>query len=159
MERITTPRGIIDRKAALGKLDDILGWSGFSADTQRDIFAIYRDALEAGRLEIKRRFEAEEQSGPQTVHAGAYLIDQVVRLVYYVATEHAYPIGVETKGDKMSMLATGGYGRAELAPSFRHRFDVSAALQAHAPRPSNWLSIMLYTLWDLGLEGRPRDPV
>ena len=61
MERITTPRGIIDRKAVLGKLDDILGWSGFSPDTQRDIFAIYRDALEAGRLEIKRRFEAEEQ--------------------------------------------------------------------------------------------------
>lgn len=151
MERITTPRGIIDRKAVLGKLDDTLGWSGFSADTQRDIFAIYRDALEAGRLEIKRRFEAEEQSGPQTVHAGAYLIDQVVRLVYYVATEHAYPIGVETKGDKMSMLATGGYGRAELAP--HSDIDLMFLLPYKlTPRAEQVVEYMLYTLWDLGLK-------
>ena len=151
MKRPLKPRDIIDRKAVLVRLEDILGWSGFTPDTQPEIFKIYRDALEHGRGEIRRRFEAGEQSGPETTRAGAYLLDQMIRIVYDVATQNAFPLGVETKGDAMSVIATGGYGRGELAP--HSDIDLMFLLPYKlTPRAEQVVEYVLYTLWDLGLK-------
>ena len=151
MARILKPREIIDRKALLGQLDEILGWSGYNTDTQRDIFQIYKSVLVSGRLEIRRRFEAGEQSGGKTVVAGSYLLDQLIRVVFEVAAEHAFPIGVETAGDAMSVVATGGYGRGELAP--HSDIDLMFLLPYKlTPRAEQVVEYVLYTLWDLGLK-------
>lgn len=151
MHKITKPREIIDRKAVLGQLEDILGWSGFTSESQNEIFAIYKKAMADGRTEIRRRFEAGEQSGSKTVYAGAYLVDQVIRLIFDVATEHAYPIGVETSDDVMSVMATGGYGRGELAPF--SDIDLMFLLPYKVtPRAEQVVEYMLYTLWDLDLK-------
>ena len=151
MARILKPREIIDRKALLGQLDEILGWSGYNTDTQRDIFQIYKSILVSGRLEIRRRFEAGEQSGGKTVVAGSYLLDQLIRVVFEVAAEHAFPIGVETAGDAMSVVATGGYGRGELAP--HSDIDLMFLLPYKlTPRAEQVVEYVLYTLWDMGLK-------
>lgn len=151
MEKILKPRTIIDRKKVLAELDKILGWSGYSSTTQPEIFAIFKATLERGRVEIQRRFEAGEQSGPQTVRAGAHLMDQLVRIIYEVASQHAFPIGVATKGDAMSVAATGGYGRGELAP--HSDIDLMFVLPYKVtPRAEQVVEYMLYTLWDLGLK-------
>jgi len=151
MIKVTKPREIIDRKAVLGRLDEILGWSGYSPETQSDIFAIYRDALEAGRAEVRRRFESGEQNGGNTVRAGAYLVDQLVRIIYEVATEHVYPLGAEISADTLSVVATGGYGRAELAP--HSDIDLMFLLPYKlTPQTEQVVEYVLYTLWDLGLK-------
>ncbi len=151
MIRVSKPREIIDRKKVLVRLDEILGWSGFNPDSQRDIFNIYKKALDTGRLEIRRRFEAGEQSGEKTVAAGSYLLDQLIRVIYEVASEHAFPIGVETAGDAMSVIATGGYGRGELAP--HSDIDLMFLLPYKlTPRAEQVVEYVLYTLWDLGLK-------
>lgn len=149
--RIHKPRNIIDRKETLGKLEDILGWSGFTPDSQRDVFAIYDETLKSGRAEIRRRFEANEQGGSETVVAGSYLLDQLIRIIHEVATEYAFPLGVETTGDAMSVIATGGYGREELAP--HSDIDLMFLLPYKlTPRAEQVVEYMLYTLWDLGLK-------
>ena len=151
MVRIVKPREIIDRKALLGQLDDILGWSGFNPDTQRDIFELYKSALETGRTEVRRRFESGEQTGAKTVIAGSHLLDQLIRVVFEVAAEHAFPIGVETAGDAMTVVATGGYGRGELAP--HSDIDLMFLLPYKVtPRVEQVVEYVLYTLWDLGLK-------
>jgi len=151
MARIVKPREIIDRKALLGQLDDILGWSGFNPDTQRDIFELYKSALETGRSEVRRRFESGEQTGGKTVIAGSHLLDQLIRVVFEVASEHAFPIGVETAGDAMTVVATGGYGRGELAP--HSDIDLMFLLPYKVtPRIEQVVEYVLYTLWDLGLK-------
>jgi [protein-PII] uridylyltransferase len=151
MKRILKPREIIDRKQIIARLDDILGWSGYSPDTQQEIFGIYRDALEGGRAEIRRRFENEEQSGRKTIVAGAYLVDQLIRIIYDVANEHVYPAGIETAADAMSVVATGGYGRAEMAP--HSDIDLMFLLPYKlTPRAEQVVEYVLYTLWDLGLK-------
>ncbi|MDP4796660.1 MAG: [protein-PII] uridylyltransferase [Rhodospirillales bacterium] len=151
MIRVSKPREIIDRKKVVIRLDDILGWSGYSPDSQREIFDIYREALEHGRAEVRRRFEADEQSGRNTIKAGAYLIDQLVRIVYDVAAEHIYPAGIETADDVMSVIATGGYGRAEMAP--HSDIDLMFLLPYKlTPRAEQVVEYVLYTLWDLGLK-------
>jgi [protein-PII] uridylyltransferase len=151
MRKVTKPREIIDRKAVLGELEEILNWSGFTSDSQNEVFAVYKKAMAHGRAEIQRRFEAGEQSGSKTVFAGAFLVDQLVRLIFDVATEHAYPIGVETKDDVMSVIATGGYGRGELAP--HSDIDLMFLLPYKVtPRAEQVVEYMLYTLWDLDLK-------
>ncbi len=151
MDKVLKPRAIIDRKKVLGDLDKILGWSGYSTTTQPEIFAIFKTALENGRAEIKRRFEAGEQTGPETVRAGAHLMDQLIRIIYEVASQHAFPAGVATKGDAMSAAATGGYGRGELAP--HSDIDLMFVLPYKVtPRAEQVVEYMLYTLWDLGLK-------
>jgi len=151
MIKVTKPRDIIDRKGVLTRLDDILGWSGYTPDTQADIFAIYRDVLEHGRTEIRRRFESGEQNGGNTVRAGAYLVDQLVRIIYEVSTEHVYPQGVEISTDTLSVIATGGYGRAELAP--HSDIDLMFLLPYKlTPQTEQVVEYVLYTLWDLGLK-------
>ena len=151
MIKVTKPRDIIERKAVLTRLDEILGWSGYTPDTQGEIFSIYQNTLEAGRTEIQRRFEAGEQSGTNTVHAGAYLIDQLVRIIFEVATEHVYPLGVDISADRMSVVATGGYGRAELAP--HSDIDLMFLLPYKlTPQTEQVVEYVLYTLWDLGLK-------
>ena len=151
MIKVSKPRDIIDRKAVLTRLDEILGWSGYTPETQPEIFEIYRSTLEKGRAEIQRRFESGEQSGSNTVRAGAFLIDQLVRIVFEVATEHAYPLGVGISTDKLSVVATGGYGRAELAP--HSDIDLMFLLPYKlTPQTEQVVEYMLYTLWDLGLK-------
>jgi hypothetical protein len=58
MRKVTKPREIIDRKAVLGELEEILNWSGFTSDSQNEVFAVYKKAMAHGRAEIQRRFEA-----------------------------------------------------------------------------------------------------
>ncbi len=151
MTKIAKPRRIIDRKAVLTKLDDLLGWSGYSPDTRAEVFAIYQGALEEGRNEVRKRFESGDHTGTETVHAGAYLIDQLVRIVFEVATEHVYPQGAGISSDTMSVVATGGNGRGELAP--HSDIDLMFLLPYKlTPQTEQVVEYVLYTLWDLGLK-------
>jgi [protein-PII] uridylyltransferase len=151
MIKVIKPREIIDRKAVLTRLDELLGWSGYTPDTQGEVFEIYRSTLEAGHIEVRRRFESGEQNANHTVRAGAHLIDQLVRIIFEVATEHVYPMGAEISANTMSVVATGGYGRAELAP--QSDIDLMFLLPYKlTPQTEQVVEYVLYTLWDLGLK-------
>src|SRR3546814_15936357 len=75
-----------------------------------------KEALAAGRAEIRRRFENEAASGTQTVRAKAYLVDQMIRVVSDHADQRLYPLANPSTGERLSLVAVGGYGRGELAP-------------------------------------------
>ncbi len=116
MAHISKRRDIIDRKALVGALDDLVGWSGYSPKTQARVLEIFKEALGKGRAEIRRRFEEERAPGAEVVRANAYLIDQLVRVIHDFALEYVYPAANPTPGEQLSVVATGGYGRGELAP-------------------------------------------
>jgi len=151
MANVPKPRQIIDRKALLGRLEDLVSWSGYSSATQGDVLGHYRDALEAGEREVRRRFEEEGASGRETIRSRAYLIDQLVRAIHDFAWRHAYPSANPTTGDTISVVATGGYGRGELAP--HSDVDLMFLLSYKVtPHTEQIVEFALYTLWDLGLK-------
>ena len=45
-----------------------------------------------------------------------FLIDQLVRLLFDFVAEHIYPLANPTEGEKLAVVAVGGYGRGEMAP-------------------------------------------
>src|SRR3546814_18031625 len=105
--------------------------------------------LSAGRAEIARRLEEKPWQGSETAAAYAFLTDQIVRLAYDFATEHLYPVANPTAGERLTLMAVGGYGRGEMAL----HSDVDIAFVTPW-KPTRWaeqvIQATLYLFWDLG---------
>lgn len=152
MAPVSKPRDIIDRKALAQRLDDLAGWSGYTPKTQGEVLGIFKEAYAAGTAEIRRRFETEKRApGPRATHAHAFLMDQIVRAVHDFADTWVYPSANPTTGEKLTIVATGGYGRGELAPY--SDVDLMFLLPYKlTPRTEQLVEFMLYMLWDMGLK-------
>jgi [protein-PII] uridylyltransferase len=81
----------------------------------------------------------------------AFLMDQLVRLLYDVTTTQVYPVMNRTAGEHIAVVAVGGYGRGELAPG--SDLDLLFLLPyKQTPWGEQCVEFMLYLLWDLGLK-------
>ena len=151
MATLSNPRGIIDRKAITVKLDELVEWSGYTPKTQTQVLEIFKSAQKAGWAEIKRRFEEDKASARQTTLANSYLVDQLIRMIHQFALTRVYPSANPTPGEQMALIATGGYGRSEVAPfsDVDLMFLLPYKLTAHSEQI---VEFTLYMLWDLGLK-------
>jgi len=151
MQGIERQREIVDRRVLIGDIDDIVERHGGSAERARnDVLALLKDTLTQGRARVQARFEAGA-GGLETYAANAFLIDQIIRLIYDFAYEHVYPLANPTSGERQAVVAVGGYGRAEMAPysDVDLMFLQSYKATAHTEQV---VEFMLYMLWDLGLK-------
>ncbi len=148
MNHIVHRREIIDRRALLAELNALA--EATSEPPRKQVAEILKTALVAGRSEIRRRFEAGA-SGTETVHALSFLMDQIIRVLHDFVGAHVYANANPTEGERMALIAVGGYGRDELAPYS----DIDLLfLTSYKPTPhtEQVVEYMLYTLWDLGLK-------
>jgi [protein-PII] uridylyltransferase len=149
MNVIVKQRDIIDRRGLVAQIDEIVQVHG-SDDARAEVLKVLKEALATGGAEVRRRFEASND-GRTAMRAQAFLVDQVVRVLYDFAFETAYPLSNPTEGERIAMVAVGGYGRGELAPFsdidllFLLNYKVS-------PHTEQVIEYVLYMLWDLGLK-------
>jgi [protein-PII] uridylyltransferase len=147
MNAIPHPRAIVFRRTLQEKLEAL---AEAGSPERAAISALLKDALIAGRAEVQRRFE-RGASGTETVHALAYLMDQIIRALYDFTQKHVFPLPNPTSGEQMALIAVGGYGRGELAP--HSDIDLLFLLPYKAtPHSEQTVEYMLYALWDLGLK-------
>ena len=116
MANIRKPRDIVDVEALQDELASLVDWSGYTSKTQTKVLEIFKAVLRGGDDEIRRRFEDAAVSGSEVVHSRAFLVDQIIRAIHDFALEYVYPVANPTKGELLSIVATGGYGRSDLAP-------------------------------------------
>ena len=155
-DEIPDRRRIVRRRAleeALAALVEDMPSGGEPPRTA--VLALLRDALTAGRSEIRRRFEEEKgalrNDGPAVLIATSYLMDQIVRVLFDFADQYAYPAANPSAAERLGVVATGGYGRGELAPLS----DIDLLFlrpYKQTPRGEQIVEFMLYLLWDLGLK-------
>ena len=149
---IPNQRAILDRRAVDAALESVaLDLARVPDQRRAKVRETLKAALVAGHAEIRRRFEERGGSGGQTVRAGAFLIDQIVRLAYDFADRHVYPLPNPTTAERVTIAAVGGYGRAELAP----QSDIDLLFvrpYKSSPRIEQLVEFVLYMLWDLGLK-------
>ncbi len=147
MAGLSRQRAIVDRAALNAELAAALdGGAG-----RRDALAILRRALDDGRAEIRRRFDAARGGGPRALAEQSFLIDQLIRAIYDLAANRAYRASNPTAGEHLSVAAAGGYGRGELAP--HSDVDLLFVLPFKStPRNEQVIEYVLYMLWDLGLK-------
>ena len=151
MVRLRKQREIIDRQALTGTLDTLAGWSGYTEKTRAKVLEIFKDSLSQGWNEIKRRFEDGEIKGAEAVAGHTFLIDQLIRTLHDFTIKYAYPIANPTKGEQISIAATGGYGRSDLAP-FSDIDLMFITPYKQTPHTEQVVEFMLYLLWDMGLK-------
>ena len=113
--------------------------------------ALLADALAAGRAAVATRLARHPSRGLEAANAGAYLIDAVLQALFAFTTERLHPLPNPTAGERLLLLAVGGYGRAEMAP----HSDVDIAFIT-PDKQTGWgeqvIESMLYALWDLRLK-------
>ena len=148
--RIDNQRAVIDRRALAGAIADAVADEGATKARPR-VVALLRAALADGRTEIAARLSAHPSAGHDCAEAQAFLIDQLVRVIHDHVITDVYPAHNRTAGERLAIMAVGGYGRGEMAP----HSDVDIAFITPGKQTA-WceqvIEAMLYYLWDLALK-------
>ncbi len=120
-------------------------------DVRKAVVGILSSARKAGRDSIAAAFRAQPFAARPTTRAYSWLTDQIIKQVLSVATDKLHPLPNPTEGEKLSVIAVGGYGRGEMAG----HSDVDLLFLTPykmTPWAESVIESMLYMLWDLKLK-------
>jgi [protein-PII] uridylyltransferase len=123
---------------------------GDQTEQRRRALDVLRAALFRGRMIAKERLEAGA-GGIETATLISGVTDQVVCALHDFTTQHVFRASNPTDGERMAVVAVGGYGRGALAPFS----DIDLLFLRHYKQTAHTESViefMLYALWDLGFK-------
>ncbi|MFB9230499.1 [protein-PII] uridylyltransferase [Pseudohalocynthiibacter aestuariivivens] len=112
---------------------------------------VLTDAKKRGNAAIRDAFKARPLDARPTTRAYTYLADSLVAVTLYVAQNWLHPLSNPTEGERLTLVAVGGYGRAEMAP----HSDIDLLFLTPykiTPWAESVIESMLYILWDLRLK-------
>ena len=112
------------------------------------VLVIFRRQLARIQAQVRDLFESYNLTGLEAAQRLAGLIDGLVLALHRYARAQ---VGATENEARMAVVATGGYGRAVLAPFS----DIDLLFLTEAdpdPRTLQVVEYMLYFLWDLGLK-------
>ena len=138
---------IVALRAALAALPENLP----ATPLRSQAIALLRQALEAGRAEVRAGFDSRQANGTQTVQAQAQVMDGVIATMLDFVARRVYPLPNPTAGERLTVVAVGGYGRGELAP-FSDIDLLFIVPYKKTPHSEQLIEYVLYLLWDLGLK-------
>ena len=99
---------------------------------------------------LQARFE-DDNNGYRCASDFSLFQDQLIEKTFLFGSEHVYPRLNPTSGERICLVATGGYGRGLLAPG--SDIDLLILLPY---KQTAWgeslVEFILYTLWDLGFK-------
>jgi [protein-PII] uridylyltransferase len=152
--RIPNQRALIDRRALADAITETVqakGGFGHAAAARPQVVELLRGALAAGRVEIGRRLAERPSAGHDIAEAQAFLIDQLLRVIHDHVVNHVYRASNRSSGERLTIMAVGGYGRGEMAPHSDLDIAFLTPLKQNA-----WceqvIEATLYFLWDLSLK-------
>lgn len=111
---------------------------------------ILKAALFRGRMIAKERLE-NGAGGMETASLISGVTDEVISALYDFTTVHVFRARNPTEGERLALIAVGGYGRGVLAPYS----DIDLLfLRPYKPtaHTESVIEFMLYALWDLGFK-------
>ena len=123
---------------------------GDEVEQRRRALEVLRQALFRGRMIAKERLESGA-GGVETARLLSGITDEVVTALYDFTTVHVFRARNPTEGERLAVMAVGGYGRGALAPfsDLDLLFLRPYKQTAHA---ESVIEFMLYALWDLGFK-------
>ncbi|MFC3612389.1 [protein-PII] uridylyltransferase [Lutimaribacter marinistellae] len=148
---ICDPAAVFDPAAVLGQVMSAVDRSTDNTTLRAEIVRILREVQSAGRAAIAESFTEKPFAARPLTRSYTYLTDGLVRTALYVASAHMHRLSNPTEGERIAVLAVGGYGRGEMAP-----FSDVDLLFLTPYKITAWaesvIESMLYILWDLRLK-------
>jgi [protein-PII] uridylyltransferase len=142
---------MIDATALRHALTALAKDSPDTGSLRKDGLGLIKAAFQAGRARVQHAVEQEGLPGLAASRALSSLQDAVIQVIYDFAVKHVYYAQNPTTAERLAIVATGGYGRGELAPGS----DVDL-LFVRPFKQTAWgesvIEFILYMLWDLGLK-------
>ncbi|MEI9903245.1 MAG: [protein-PII] uridylyltransferase [Asticcacaulis sp.] len=124
--------------------------NGETSDLRRRAVAILKPAWDMSRAYILAQLDGQK-GGHATARALAHAADEIVSALWDFTLTHVYRARNPTEGERLSLLAVGGYGRGELAPWSDLDLLFLRAWK-ETSHSESVIEFILYTLWDLGLK-------
>ncbi len=123
---------------------------GDQAAQRKAALEILKAALFRGRMIAKERLE-NGAGGIETARLLSGVTDEVISALWDFTTIHIFRARNPTEGERLALMAVGGYGRGTLAPfsDIDLLFVRPYKQTAHA---ESVIEYMLYALWDLGFK-------
>ena len=122
-----------------------------AAKLRRLALAHLKSTFQDARNRIRHRLEHGSASGIVVARSLSDLQDIVIQVLYDFATKHFYYAQNPTESEHLAIVATGGYGRGQLAPGS----DIDL-LFVRPFKQTAWgesvIEFILQMLWDLGLK-------
>ncbi len=115
------------------------------------IVKVLAEARTRGSAALTAAFAAEPLRSRALIRAQAHLIDGLLTSALAAVVRHLHPQPSPTDVDRLSVIAVGGYGRAEMAPFS----DVDLLFLTPwkiTPWAESVIESLLYVLWDLKLK-------
>lgn len=150
VQTVARKKNIIDRRALSQVLSDKIR-ARPKADVRGILLETLKDANEAGQAAICALAARPDTNGRALVRAHSYLIDELLLIAWHVITNHLAPRNNPTRGERLALVAVGGYGRQEMAP----HSDVDLLFLTpykRTPWAEQAVEHLLYLLWDMGLK-------
>ncbi|NIY80534.1 [protein-PII] uridylyltransferase [Celeribacter sp. HF31] len=142
---------IFDSSAVAKALE--AGWAEAKTDAEirKATVTVLNAAQKRGRAAIATAMLDAPRNARPALRAYAWLTDCLVTTVLFTAMRKLHPNPNPTEGERIAVLAVGGYGRGEMSP------DSDVDLLFLAPHKiTGWIESlvesMLYMFWDLHLK-------
>lgn len=144
--------GLIDLAALHAKVDTLVQETGGGASSKcrSGLLALLKKAVTDGRAHAEKLL-IEDGSGLRCAKRISSLQDEIIGIVHRFALQHIYRVDNPSAGERMAVLAVGGYGRGTLAPG--SDIDLLFLLPY---KQTAWgesvVEYILYMLWDLSFK-------
>ncbi|MEM6371852.1 MAG: [protein-PII] uridylyltransferase [Pseudomonadota bacterium] len=140
---------IFDGRAFDAALERAVTEADQSARTE--ILSLLKSAQTEGRARIAAAFCAAPFRSRPTTQAYSHLTDRLVAAAFRTARDLLHPNPTPTKGERIAVMAVGGYGRGEMAP-FSDVDLLFLTPYKITPWAESVIEATLYLLWDLKLK-------
>jgi [protein-PII] uridylyltransferase len=141
----------LDAKALRRELKALAGRKSDRGELRKDALALVKNEFLNARERVKQQVLAEKLPGQAAARALAAIQDATIQVLYEFAVKRFHPAKNPTASEHITVVATGGYGRGEMAPGS----DVDL-LFVRPSKQTEWgesvIEFVLYLLWDLGLK-------
>jgi [protein-PII] uridylyltransferase len=124
--------------------------AGDPAEQRRRAIDILKGALFRGRMIAKERLE-NGAGGLETARLLSGVTDEVIAALWTFVTTHVFRGAIPAQGERLAIMAVGGYGRGALAP-FSDIDLLFVRPHKEAEPVEQVIEYMLYALWDLGFK-------
>jgi [protein-PII] uridylyltransferase len=142
---------IFDANAAAADLEHLAAsHAGRELELRNAVAQYLKAALTKGRAAAEAML-LKDRHGHRCAARLCHMQDEIIRVLFEFATRRLYPSLNPSEGERMAVVATGGYGRGLLAPGS----DIDLLFVLPYKQTAWGESIaeaILYCLWDMGLK-------